>query len=165
MQIRHFADVVLDVRAVIGHRAIDVGTAAQQVAQLAAQAIAHCTSLAVAPGQARQVFDGILHVAHAELVVEVVVEIERLLSILGIAIGQFHARLLTPEQVRHQAHKARLGELLRVLAHGVIDAPDFHDGDDAARRRAIGHGEMGTHHTIAQRHLDVACLDAHLSAP
>ena len=40
---------------------------------------------------------GILHVAHGEVVVEVVVEIERLLHVFGIVIGDLDARLLPPE--------------------------------------------------------------------
>ena len=68
-----------------------------------------------------------------EVVIELVVEVEGLLHVLGVVVGELDARLLAPEEIRHQADEARLGEFLRVLAHGVVDAPDLHDGDDGAR--------------------------------
>ena len=74
---------------------------------------------------------GILHVAHGEVVVEVVVEIERLLHVFGIVIGELDARLLPPEPIRDQADESRLREFMRVPAHGVVHAPDFHNRDDA----------------------------------
>ena len=92
---------------------------------------------------------GILHVAHGEVVVEVVVEIERLLDVFGIVIGELDARLLPPEQIRHQADESRLREFMRVPAHGVVDAPDFHDGDDGAGGRAVRDREIGAHLAVA----------------
>jgi hypothetical protein len=79
----------------------------------------------------------VLHITHGEVIVEVIVEVERLLHVLGIAVGQFDARLLTPEQIRDQADESSLRKFVRVPAHGVVDPPDFHDGDDAACRRAV----------------------------
>ena len=78
MQVLRLADVVLDVGAVIGDRAIDVGAAAHQVAELAAEAVADRADIAVALLQVFQEMPGVHHVAHGEVVVEVVVEIERL---------------------------------------------------------------------------------------
>src|SRR5262245_63230803 len=43
---------------------------------------------------------------------------------------------------------------MRVPAHGVVDAPDFHDGDDGARRRPIGDRDIGSHLAVAQLDLD-----------
>src|SRR5262249_56743923 len=39
-------------------------------------------------------------------------------------------------------------------ARGVVDAPDFHDGDDGARRRPVGDREIGSHLAVAQLDLD-----------
>ena len=80
VQVLRLADVVLDIGAVIGDRAIDVGAAAHQVAELAAEAVADRADLAVALRQLLQEVPGVLHVAHAEVVVEIVIEIERLLA-------------------------------------------------------------------------------------
>src|SRR5262245_59847278 len=43
---------------------------------------------------------------------------------------------------------------MRVPAHGVVDAPDFHDGDDGAGRRAVGDRDIGSHLAVAQLDLD-----------
>ena len=155
---RFFAslDAVLDIGAVIGDRAVDVGAAAHQVAELAAEAVADRADLAVALRNLLQIVPGVLHVAHAEVVVELVIEIERLLHVIGIVVGQLDARLLPPEQVRHEADEAGLGELVGVLAHGVVDAPDFHDGDDRAGGRLVRIGEIGAHLAVAQLHPDVS---------
>ena len=48
VQVLHLLDVVLDVGAIVRDRAIDVGAAAHQIAELAAQAITHRADLAVA---------------------------------------------------------------------------------------------------------------------
>ena len=66
--------------------------------------------------------------------------------------------LLAPEQVGDEAHESRFGELVGVVAHGVVDAPDLHDGDDGAGRRAVGHGEVGAHLAVAKLHRDVLRL-------
>src|SRR5262249_5103242 len=87
-------------------------------------------------------------------------EIERLLHVLGIVIGKLDAGLLSPEQVGHQADEAGLGELVRVRPHGVVDAPDLHDRDDGAGRRAIRNGEIGAHLAVAQLDPDVLRLHA-----
>src|SRR5262245_21947594 len=79
----------------------------------------------------------VLHVAHGEVVVEVVVEIERLLDVFGIVIGELDARLLPPEQVRHQADESRLREFMGMPAHGVVDAPDFHSGQQLSRCSSV----------------------------
>ena len=47
---------------------------------------------------------------------------------------------------------------MRVMAHGVVDAPDLHDGDDRARGLAVRNGEIGAHLAVAQLHLDVLRL-------
>jgi len=39
----------------------------------------------------------VLHVAHREVVVEVVVEIERLLDVVGIAVAELDTGLLPPD--------------------------------------------------------------------
>jgi hypothetical protein len=135
------ADAVLDIRAVIGDRAVDIGAAAHQVAELAAEAIADRADLAVALRQLLQIVPGVLHVAHGKVVVEVVVEIERLLHVLGIVVAELDTGLLPPEQIRHETDKSGLGEFVRVPPHGVVDAPDFHDGDDRACRRLVRNGE------------------------
>src|SRR5262245_47430688 len=154
MEVLGLADAVLDIGAVVGDRAVDVGAAAHEVAELAAEAVADRANLAVALRQPLQEMPGVLHVAHGEVVVEVVVEIERLLDVFGIVIGELDARLLPPEQIRHQAHEPRLREFMRVPAHGVVDAPDFHDGDDGARRRAVRDRDIGSHLAVAQLDLD-----------
>ena len=97
---------------------------------------------------------GVLHVAHREVVVEVVVEIECLPDVLGIVVGKLDAGLLPPEQVGHQADEAGLGELVRMMPHGVVDAPDLHDGDDRADRRPVGDREIRPHLAVAQLDLD-----------
>jgi uncharacterized phosphosugar-binding protein len=48
MQVRGLADVVLDIGSVVGDRAIDVGAAAHQVAELAAKTVADRPDLAIA---------------------------------------------------------------------------------------------------------------------
>src|SRR5207248_391786 len=65
------------------------------------------------------------------------------------------AGLLAPEKIRHEADEAGVGELLRVAAHRVVDAPDLHDGDDRARRRAVRIRDMRVHDAVAQAHLHV----------
>src|ERR1051326_4720499 len=132
VQVLRLLDAVLDIRAIVGDRAVDLGAAAHQVAELAAQAVADRADLAVALRQLLEEVPGVLHVAHREVVVEVVVEIERLSHVLGIAVRELDAGLLPPEQVGHQADEAGLGELVRVMPHCVVDAPDLHDGDDRA---------------------------------
>jgi hypothetical protein len=97
----------------------------------------------------------VLHVADAEVVIELVIEIERLLHMGRLAIGQLDARLLAPEQVGDETHEPRFGELVGVVAHGVVDAPDLHDGDDGAGRRAVGEGKIGAHLAVAKLHGDV----------
>src|SRR5262245_22455231 len=52
---------------------------------------------------------------------------------------------------------------MRVPAHGVVDAPDFHDGDDGAGRRLVRDGEIGAHLAVAQLDRDV--LRFHARAP
>ena len=154
MEVLHLADAVLDIGAVVGDRAIDVGAAAHQVAELAAEAVADRADLAVALRDALEVAPDVLHVAHPEVVVEVIVEIERLLHVLGVAVVQLDARLLPPEQVRHQADESRLGEFVRVAAHGVVDAPDLHDGDDGAGRRPVGIRDVSAHLAVTQLYFD-----------
>jgi hypothetical protein len=61
-------------------------------------------------------------------------------------------------------------QVAELAAQAVADRPDstialgdafqiagriLHDRDDRAGRRAIRNGEVGAHHAIAQRHLDV----------
>src|SRR6516164_2677025 len=43
---------------------------------------------------------------------------------------------------------------MRMPAHGVVDAPDFHDGDDSAGRRAVRNRDIGSHLAVAQLDLD-----------
>src|SRR5229473_3364414 len=155
VQVLGFADAVLDVGAVVGDGTVDVGTAAHQVTELAAEAVADRADLAVALRTLLQIVPSVLHVAHREVVVEVVVEIERLLDVLRIAVGELDTRLLAPEEIGHEADESRLGELVRVMAHGVVDAPNLHDGDDRARRRLVGDGEIGPHLAVAELDLDV----------
>src|SRR6185436_6848999 len=97
--------------------------AAHEVAELPSQAVADRADFAAALRYFLQVVPDVLHVAHAEVVVEVVIEIERLLHILRIAVVELDARLLPPEQVRDQADESRLGELMRMPPHRVVDAP------------------------------------------
>src|SRR6267378_5319656 len=158
VQVLRFADVVLYIRTVIGHGAVDVGAAAQEVAEFAAQAIADRADLAVAFLHAAEEFRRVLHVAHAEVVVEVVIEIEGLLHVRGIPVVQLYARLLAPEEVWHEAHEPRFGEFLRVAAHGVVHAPDFHDGDDRARRRSVRERDMRAHFAVPQADAEFAGL-------
>ena len=51
--------------------------------------------------------------------------------------------------------EAGFGEFVGMVAHRVVDAPDFHDGDDGAGRRAVGDGQIGAHVAVAQLHGDV----------
>src|SRR5260221_10236249 len=150
MQVPCFADVVFYIRTVIGHRAVDVGAAAHEVAQFSAEAVTDRAHLAVAFGHVFQVHPRVLHVAHAEVVVEIIVEIERLLHVFGVPVVQLDARFLAPEEVGHEAHESGLGEFLRVAAHGVVHAPYFHDGDDCAGGGAFGGGGGHTHLTVPQ---------------
>ena len=155
MEILRLDDAVLDVGAVIGHRAVDVGPTAHQVAELAAEAVANRADLAVAHRNFLEAMPSVLHIADAEVVVELVIEIERLLHMVGVRVGEFNAWLLPPEQVGDETHEARFGELVGVMAHGVVDAPDFHDGDDRAHGRLVGIGDIGAHRTVAKFDLDV----------
>src|SRR5262245_33108418 len=84
VSILELPNVVRDIGAVIGNRASDVGAAAQQVAKLAAEAVAVRADLAVTLVEAGKIVPGVLHVAHGEVVVEVVVEVEGLLYVLGV---------------------------------------------------------------------------------
>ena len=110
VQIARFADVVLDVGAVVRDRAIDIGAAAHEIAQLAAEAVTDRADLAVAFRQAFQVFPGVDHVLNAKVVVEIVVEIERFLHVLGVGVGKLDAGLLPPEEIGYEAHEARFRE-------------------------------------------------------
>src|SRR5262245_61145548 len=103
---------------------------------------------------------GVLHVPHGEVVVKVVIEIERLVDVLRFVVGKLDAGLLPPEQVRHQADEAGLREFVRVAAHGVVDAPDFHDGDDGAGGRTVGDREIASHLAVAQLDPDIPRLHA-----
>src|SRR6059058_6419221 len=100
----------------------------------------------------------VLHVAHGEVVVEVVVEIESLFHLLRIVVVEFDAGLLPPEQVRHQADESGLREFVRVPAHGLVDAPDFHDGDNGTGGGAVRDGEIGSHFPVAQLDADELSL-------
>src|SRR5215211_3516488 len=117
MQIGCLANVMLDIGAVIGDRAVDVGAAAHQVAELAAEAIADRAHPAVALLQSFEIRARVFHVADREVVVEIVVEIERLAHVVGIVIRELDARLLAPEQVGHQADEAGFCEFMGVVAH------------------------------------------------
>ena len=97
---------------------------------------------------------------HGEVVVEVVVEVECLLDVLGIAVGKLDARLLPPEKIRNETDEAGLRKFVGVMPHGVVDAPDFHDGDDRWRGSAGGYGQIGPHLAVAKLDLDV--LRSHL---
>src|SRR5258706_8644912 len=158
VQVLRLADVVLYICTVIGHGAVDVGAATQEVAELAAQAIADRADLAVAFLHAAEESRRVLHVAHAEVVVEVVIEIESLLHIRGILVVQLYARLLAPEEVWHEAHEPRFGEFLRMAAHGVVHVPVFHDGDDRARRRLVRERDMRAHLAVPQADAELAGL-------
>src|SRR5262249_5166603 len=128
---------------------------AHQVAELAAETVADRADLAVALGALGEILPSVLHVAHPEVVVELVVEIERLLDVLGIAVGKLDAGFLAPEQVGYEAHEPWFGELLRMMPHGFVDAPDLHDGDDRASRRPVGNSDVGAHLAVAELDLDV----------
>src|SRR5262249_24998817 len=69
-----------------------------------------------------------------------------------------------PEQVGHQADEAGLGELVGVAAHGVVDAPNLHDGDDRAGGRLVGNSEIGAHLAVAELYSDGLGLHAGLSS-
>ena len=155
VQVLRLLDAVLDIGAVVGDRAVDVGAAAHQVAELAAETVADRADLAVAFRDGLEELTDVFHVLHAEVVVELVVEVEGLLDVLGIVVAELDPGLLPPEQVGHQADEAGFGELAGVLAHRVVDAPDFHDGDDGAGRRLVRIGDIGAHLAVAQLHLDV----------
>jgi hypothetical protein len=60
-----FADAVFNIGAIITHRAVDIGSATHQVAELAAEAVADRADLAVALLQTFQVVLGIFHVLTA----------------------------------------------------------------------------------------------------
>jgi hypothetical protein len=58
-------------------------------------------------------------------------------------------------------------KFMRVVPHGIIDAPNLHDGDDCSRRRPVGNREIGSHFSVPQRPvngpaigagLDLACM-------
>src|SRR5262249_11158328 len=154
MQVLHLADVMLDVGAVVGGSAIEIGAAAHEIAELAAKAVADRADLAIALRQALEKGPGILHVADREVVVEVVIEVERLLHVIGVAVAELEAGLLPPEQVRDQADESRFGKLMRVAAHGVVAAPDLHEGDVGGVRGAIGSREASAHLAVTQRYLE-----------
>src|SRR6185437_2261080 len=87
--------------------------------------------------------------------IEIIVEIECLLHVLRVLVGKLHARFLPPEQIRHQADEAGFGEFVRMMAHRVVDAPDFHDGDDGADGCLVGDRQIGSHLAVAQLDLNV----------
>src|SRR6267154_1971851 len=118
----------------------------------------HPAVLAVAFLHAAEEFRSVLHVAHAEVVVEVVIEIEGLFDVARVFIVELDARFLAPEEVGHEAHEPRFGEFLRMAAHGVVHAPDFHDGDDRARRRLVRERDMRAHLAVPQANAELAGL-------
>src|SRR5262249_51647842 len=58
---------------------------------------------------------------------------------------------------RHATPRRR--QLRGLPAHGVVDPPDSHDGDDGARRRPIRDRDIGSHLAVAQ--LDPDSLRVH----
>src|SRR5260370_24523402 len=97
VQIFRLSDVVFDVGAVIGDGAIDIAAAAHEVTKLAAETISNGANLAVALLQSGKVAPRVLHVANRDVVIEIVIKVERLAHMLWIAVGQFDASLLPPE--------------------------------------------------------------------
>ena len=158
MQVRRFANAMFDIGAVIGHGAIDIGAAAHQVTELAAETVPDRTDLAVAFGQLLQIGARVLHIPNRQVVIEIVVEIEGFLDVIRIFVGELDARLLPPEEIRHETNEAGLGEFMGMMAHGVVDAPYFHDRNDCTGRRLIGNGDIGAHLAVAQPHLYVSRL-------
>src|SRR5882672_10890100 len=113
------------------------------------------SDLAAAFRYGLQVRLDVLHVAHPEVVVEVVVEVEGLLHVLGVSVVELDAGLLAPEEIGDEAHEPDLRELLRVTPHGVVYAPNLHDGDDRRRRRSLGEDYVRAHRAVAQGDADV----------
>ena len=93
---------MLDIGAVISDRAVNIRSTAHQVTQFAAEAVADRADLAVALRQLGQKVPCVLHVARGEVVIEIVIEIECLFDVLGIAVGKLDAGLLTPKQIGHE---------------------------------------------------------------
>ena len=158
MQVWRLANTMFDIGAIISHGTIDICAAAHQVTELAAETVPDRTDLAVTFRELLQVSARVLHIANRKVVVEVVVEIEGLLDVIRIFVGELDARLLPPEEIRHETNKAGLGELMGMMTHRVIDAPYFHDRNDCTGRRFIGDGNIGAHLAVAQLHLDVSRL-------
>jgi hypothetical protein len=46
-----------------------------------------------------------------------------------------------------------------MLAHGVIDTPNFHDGNDGAFGRALGYRQVSAHLAVAHGHSDVGVVN------
>jgi hypothetical protein len=101
---------------------------------------------------------GVLHVADGKVVVEIVVEIERLLDVVRIAVRELNTGLLAPKQIGHEADETGLREFTGMMAHGVVDAPNLHDRNDRAGGGAIGDCEVRAHFAVAQFHRDVLCF-------
>src|SRR4051812_29491360 len=108
MQVRRFTNTMFNIGAVISHRTIDIGAATHQIAELTPETVADRADLAVALWQLLQVGPRVLHIAYREVVVEVVVQIEGLLDVVRILVGELNAGLLPPEEIRYETDKASL---------------------------------------------------------
>src|SRR5258708_23806553 len=158
MQVRRFANSVLDIGAIVGNSAVDIGAAAHQITQLAAETVANRADLAIAFGKLLQVGARVLHILDREVVIEIVVEIERFLDVFLVLVGELDAGFLPPEEVRHETNEASFGKFVGMMAHGVIDAPYLHDRDDRAARRFIWDGDIGAHFAGPQLYFYVSRL-------
>ena len=83
-EVGRFRDRVVDIGAVIGDGAVDIGTAAHQVAHLAAETVTYRADLAVSAFDRAQEVHGFLHVLGAEVVVEAEITVERRQPVVGI---------------------------------------------------------------------------------
>src|SRR5947207_14149835 len=74
---------------------------------------------------------------------------------IRVAVGKLDPGLLAPKQVGDETDKAGLREFVCVMAHGVVDAPDFHDRNDGAGGHTVGDREISAHFPVAELHRDV----------
>jgi len=101
--------------------------------------------------------DRVLNVLHAQVFIESLIELEGLLPILG-RIAKLHARLLPPEQIRHQHDVAFLCVVISDLAHADVHTKNFLRNHQPGAFTGSRLGEIGTEFatTIASFYLDHA---------
>src|SRR4051812_14438506 len=122
--VRELVDVLVDADAVVADGAVDIGPAARQERELAAEAVAQRPDLTRTSGMPSRRGQSGGDILHAPAPVELAVEIERSLPTFG-AVVELDRRLDSPEQGGHENRVALIGQLVGMGPHGVVDAEDL----------------------------------------